>query len=531
MGIVLSAIPSLHGATLTVTSLADSGPGSLRDLVAASSTGDTIQFAVVGTIGLNSAININHTLYVLGPGPATLAVDANHVDRAFVASGNPVYLSDVAIAHGLVHGTPGADGALFQNGQPGGNAYGGAILDNTSSDSLILSNCWFADNIVQGGKGGRGGDNTLTAGFRPGDGALGGDALGGAVYAAGSVTIVNCAFSANRALAGAGGAGGNDVSPTPIPNMSGGTGGNGGAARGGAVYEDAAANLVFFTSTFSGNRINGGPGGNGGNSGGNPGGFGGNGGEATGGGIRTFIAAFRSCTVLSNSAFGGTGGSGGNGLPTGANGTSTGGMGGGVFGYTFACICQIGNTILADNFADGSYLNFFLSLSDRGYNFIGSDDFPACPWSSSTQVGTVQTPLHPLLGPVAQNGGGLPTHATTLASPVTDAGTNFGFVTDQRGAPRPYDFSSILNPTGGDGTDIGAYELGSPDLGLNVISNNAVISWPAWYGDFLLQSSTNLNGSNIWSGVLDTPLLVGNQFVITNRITETFRLYRLVNQQ
>jgi hypothetical protein len=44
-------------------------------------------------------------------------------------------------------------------------------------------------------------------------------------------------------------------------------------------------------------------------------------------------------------------------------------------------------------------------------------------------------------------------------SPAIDQGKRFGESTDQRGMHRPYDFPSIPNASGGDGTDIGAFEL------------------------------------------------------------------------
>ena len=44
----------VHGATLTVTNLNDTGAGSLRQAIADASPGDTIDFAVTGTITLTS---------------------------------------------------------------------------------------------------------------------------------------------------------------------------------------------------------------------------------------------------------------------------------------------------------------------------------------------------------------------------------------------------------------------------------------------------------------------------------------------
>jgi hypothetical protein len=224
--------------------------------------------------------------------------------------------------------------------------------------------------------------------------------------------------------------------------------------------------------------------------------------------------------------FGGAGGLAGTGTPPGVNGSSTGGTAGGVLGYGITCQSDIANTIIADNYSDGSSSNYFIGFADLGYNFLGTDDQKFCGFiNPSTRFGTVQFPLHPLLGPLAQNGGGTPTHATTLASPVTDAGIAYPSPSDERGAPRPFDFSSVPNFMG-DGSDIGAFELGSPDLGLGQESNNIIVSWPAFYGDFFLQSVTDLRSNN-WSALPDAPAVVGNHYVITNHITNGVRFFRL----
>jgi len=59
--ILFVASPVFAATTRTVTSNADSGPGSLRDAIAASGSGDTINFSVPGTITLTSAsLSVNH---------------------------------------------------------------------------------------------------------------------------------------------------------------------------------------------------------------------------------------------------------------------------------------------------------------------------------------------------------------------------------------------------------------------------------------------------------------------------------------
>ncbi|HLZ55084.1 MAG TPA: choice-of-anchor Q domain-containing protein [Verrucomicrobiae bacterium] len=526
---------SLTAAVLTVTSLADSGPGSLRDQVAASAAGDTIQFAVNGTMLLSSAINISHTLNVQGPGASALVVDANHAGRAFDTSGDPVILSGMTITNGLVVGAQGSDGGIGQNGADGGSAYGGAILD--SGISFVLSNCWLVGNVAQGGEGGRGGNNVIgTTYFPPGRGGGGGLGEGGAVYSMSStVTVVNCTFSDNRAVGGVGGKGGTNVASSLD---AGGTGGLGGVGQAGAIQSSSAPINFFINSTFSANRTGGGQGGAGGdNIDSGPGGQGGGGGDSGGGAIATAnVSNLRSCTIVSNFAFAGPGGPGGNGTPPGANGTAGAGTAGGIVGYVLTCNNPIASTILADNFASTSFSNYFMAFNDNGHNFIGSDDYSGCPWGSTTQVGTIPMPIHPQLGPLAQNGGGRPTHAPVfggsplIVSPVIDAGFSPGLATDERGAPRIYDFPSIPNAPGGDGSDIGAFELGSSDLGLGMAGSNVVLSWPAYYGDFILQSAIGLQGSNLWNNVPDTPVVIGNQFVVTNRMTNAMMFYRLISQ-
>ncbi len=68
----------LDQATLTVTTTADSGAGSLRDTIAAASAGDTIQFAPAlngQTITLTTAkIVIDKNLVIDGPGASQLTV-------------------------------------------------------------------------------------------------------------------------------------------------------------------------------------------------------------------------------------------------------------------------------------------------------------------------------------------------------------------------------------------------------------------------------------------------------------------------
>jgi hypothetical protein len=49
--------------------------------------------------------------------------------------------------------------------------------------------------------------------------------------------------------------------------------------------------------------------------------------------------------------------------------------------------------------------------------------------------------------------------APASGSPVIDVGFSFGLTADQRGARRPVDFSGVPDAAGGDGSDIGAFEV------------------------------------------------------------------------
>jgi hypothetical protein len=67
----------LHAASITVTNTNDKGPGSLRQALAIANDGDTINFAVTGTITLTSGgLPINKNITISGPGADHLSIDA-----------------------------------------------------------------------------------------------------------------------------------------------------------------------------------------------------------------------------------------------------------------------------------------------------------------------------------------------------------------------------------------------------------------------------------------------------------------------
>ena len=175
-----SALPFV---TLTVTNTNDSSAGSLRQVVADATSGDTVNFNLSGcpcTITLTlGEIAINKNLTITGSGTDQLTISGNNASRIFFVN-------------------PGAPGAT--TGPPATNPI------------LNLSNLTLANGRAKGGDGGRGGGN--------GGGAAG---MGGAMFVNGGKVIINqVSFSGNQAIGGNGGSG----------NFSGGTGGGGGGIGG-----------------------------------------------------------------------------------------------------------------------------------------------------------------------------------------------------------------------------------------------------------------------------------------------------------
>ena len=387
IGIILAALAvSAQGATLTVTSTADSGgscPGAdctLRQAIAAAHPGDTINFSLPASSMIeltNGELVVNKDLTIEGPGPQQLFVERKDDSsvprfRIFNVSGN-VTISGLTIANGY----SGGDGTGVAIGE------GGGIYYNSLNTTLTIARC------------------AITANFAGADG--GGIALGG-----GALTLTDSVIFGNEAT----------------------TFGGGGIF----VYEQSTATIT--NTTISQNRA------------------------SLGGGIlnsRTGTVTLTNSTIAQNQATSTSQSNSGGGFflntGTGGNGTTP--------------PVTVENTIIADNTPD----DFAGPLNSRGYNLIGN--------TQGTQItGTTtgnQLNVNPMLGPLQNNGGPTFTHALLSGSPAIDAGNSSGSITDQRGLARPVDSPTTLNASGGDGSDIGAYEVQPDQLpGCNTI--NTVVS-------------------------------------------------------
>jgi Domain of unknown function (DUF5050)/Thrombospondin type 3 repeat len=192
------AFPTPSGAA-TVTTTADSGPGSLRDTIASASPGDTIDFSLPAnsTITLTSGeLLVDKNLTISGPGANTLAVDGNASSRVFhISPGKTVTISGLTIQNGLAC-------CVFPDN------FGGGIYNDQAT--LTVSNCTFSGNSANYG-GGIDSVGVLTvsnstfSGNSAGSGGGGIDNAG--TFASATLTVSNSTFSGNT-VPGTGGTGG-----------------------------------------------------------------------------------------------------------------------------------------------------------------------------------------------------------------------------------------------------------------------------------------------------------------------------------
>ncbi len=232
-------------STLTVLNLNDSGPGSLRQLIANANPGDTINFAVTGKITLTSGpLAVNQSLTIAGPGAGALTVSGNNASQVFNVGDVNFSLSGITVADGSV--TSESGGGIVMSGDPG--------------TTLSLTSCVFTNNhaggVFNGGAVEIFGDGTMNVTdclFSNNSSAVN----GGAIDSPGiNLTVTGSTFSANSA--GNGGAisiGNDSVSVTNSTFV-----GNTASDHAGAVFSDFNADYTFANCTLTNNTA-GGPGG------------------------------------------------------------------------------------------------------------------------------------------------------------------------------------------------------------------------------------------------------------------------------
>jgi predicted outer membrane repeat protein len=282
----------------TVTTLADSGPGSLRDVITRADAmpdyQNVITFAVTGTIDLLSALpNLTGNLLIQGPGADQLTVqrDSALTTPSFtvfvIGFGGSVEIDGLTIRGGRQNGTTGEGGGVLNQGTLTLNndiltansaTYGGGVF-NFQHASLTVNGCTISANLTGSGGGGIYADfastvtvmnSTITGNLAGGNIGFSEGNEGGGIMCLEetTVTLSNSVISNNQAVTNTFGFGGGGIACTggnlTLSNCT--VSGNEGVAsgqqfsyrgEGGAIYlfgnSSFAATLTISHSTFSGN--------------------------------------------------------------------------------------------------------------------------------------------------------------------------------------------------------------------------------------------------------------------------------------
>jgi predicted outer membrane repeat protein len=241
-------LPSLRGATITVTEVGD-GYGvhtNLRQALADANDGDTIEFdpllggwnlplaAVLGQLVVDKSVTIR---WVPTDGyPTYLGVDAQHASRVFyISPGKTVTISGLTIINGSA---------------PADYCFGGGIYNDHAT--LTVSNCTISGNAAVPGTGGGIYNNAGTLAVN--STTLSGNSAwpGGGICndAGGTLRITDSTLSGNSDNGYNFGGGILNIGILTITNST--FSGNS-ADAGGGIYNWSGAMLTITNSTFSGN--------------------------------------------------------------------------------------------------------------------------------------------------------------------------------------------------------------------------------------------------------------------------------------
>ena len=463
-------------ATLTVTSNADSGPGTLREAVAtANANGEPDEVGFDLPEGQRTIVLTSGQIHFTSPqettvdGNGVITVSGNDASRVFdVREGASLALRGLTVRDGSA---PAQGGDTLEHSGGGiRNASTLNVVDSTVSDnfadqngggiyngegaSLVVTRSTFSGNDANLGGGiyNDGGTTDPDGRVTVSDSEVGGNAAvfsGGGIYNSGVLDVAGTTITGNSADGNAGGGiaqftlGTVTVSRSTIAGNS--------SEDGGGVYIDSG-DATIKRSTVSGNT-----------------------GTEEGGGIHSNTNLTDETAIVRNST---------------VSGNTTLQRGGGI--YVFNGLTIVENTTVTDNTApegegagiatDGGTIGADTTRIEVGSSIVAANDstdvdvgvepislFVSTGYNvvgDGNATGAFSQPSDqtleddPGLDPLGSYGGPTQTHRLQPDSPAVDAGTNTGCPeTDQRRVQRPQDGDADSTPT----CDIGSFELEGPE--------------------------------------------------------------------
>ena len=159
--LLLTAAPAASANTITVTSTADSGGGTLRQALATAGSGDTVAVPAGRYVLSSGALQVGAGVTVRGAGARGTVIDANRTSGVFTVSGAGVTIEDLTVTGGQ---TPGSGGgissqmglmlhrvAVVANSAAG--AGGGVFASGTAAQALLIDHSLIAGNSAAGSGG------------------------------------------------------------------------------------------------------------------------------------------------------------------------------------------------------------------------------------------------------------------------------------------------------------------------------------------------------------------------------------------
>ena len=401
--------------TITVTNTNDSGPGSLRQALADANDGDTINFAVTGTIGLTSGeLLAAKDITISGPGAGNLAINGNANSRVFhIGSGQTVTISGLTITNGAGGGIYNDHAALTLNDCTiTGNSSSFGAIHNDGTTNIGHATLQINNSLITSNSG----DGIYNDAIQAGTATL--VIIDSTLSNNGSEATNNHAWSCLFC--------GNGTTSVQITNSS-------IIGNGGAIYSDTGrqncgsacpVTISITNSTISGN----------------------------GGGVHnsTQSDAVVSNSTISDNGFGIYNDSGA--IAASVYNTTMNNNGVEIQNFNAPVIVTISNTIFNVSSGGHSILNDNVgTVTSYGYN-VSSDDGGGYLNATGDQIN-----INPLLGPLQNNGGLTFTHALLRGSPAINAGDP-NFVGppdyDQRGPG----YDRVRNGR----LDVGSFEVQQP---------------------------------------------------------------------